>query len=78
MSDISSGLIWAGAMLAMTGIICFSVLLGWRGWLEVRRQEIAASRIEQDLDQGSGVRIEVANLKERLRKLEAIARGVDL
>ena len=78
MSDISNGLIWAGAMLAMTAVICFSALVGWRGWLEVRRQEIAASRHEHDLDQGSGVRIEVANLKERLRKLEAIARGVDL
>lgn len=75
---MSNGLIWAGAMLAMTAMICFSLLRAWKLWLEVRRQEIAASGANQDPDAGSGVRIEVANLKERLRKLEAIARGVDL
>lgn len=75
---MSNGLIWAGAMLAMTGMICFSLLRGWRLWLDVRRQEIAADSPKQDPDAAPAVRIEVADLKERLRKLEAIARGVDL
>lgn len=75
---MSNGLIWAGAMLAMTAMICLSLLRAWQLWLELRRQEIAAVREAQDPEAGPGVRIEVANLKERLRKLEAIARGVDL
>ena len=78
MSETISGLIWAGALLAVTGMICFSVLRAWRGWLELRRQELAVARPGEEADPDTGVRIEMADLKERLRKLEAIARGVDL
>ena len=71
-------LIVAGALLAATAMICWAGLKAWRGWLDLRRYEIAADRPPSEVvDGSSGVRIEMANLKERLRKLEAIATGVD-
>jgi hypothetical protein len=70
--------IWAGAALAITGMLAWAALRAWRGWLDLRRFEIASDRREEAPDPTSGVRIEMANLKERLRKLEAIAQGVDL
>lgn len=75
-----SAIIWAAAALAITGTIAFAALRAWRGWLDLRRFEIAARQeSERDTpDLAPGVRIEMANLKERLRKLEAIAQGVDL
>ena len=78
MGGMIEALIWAGSMLVMTGIVCFAGLRAWHQWLELRRHEVAVSRAGEEPDPGSGVRIEVANLKERMRKLEAIARGVDL
>ena len=76
---MTTALIWAGAALAITGMLSLALLKGWRGWLDLRRYEIAADRSAPEaLDPTPGVRIERADLKERLRRLEAIAQGVDL
>lgn len=74
---MTTSLIVAGAMLAGLAMLCLAGLRAWRGWLELRRYEIHADRSVPDASSGSGVRIEMADLKERLRKLEAIATGVD-
>lgn len=74
MSD--PNIIWASALVAIAAMLCAAALKGWRGWLEVKRVEIASRETPEDIDPAA--RIEMANLKERLRKLEAIARGVDL
>jgi hypothetical protein len=79
MGEIATALIWAGGALAAISILCFSSLRAWRGWLEFRREEIVARG--EDGEQAvpeMGARIEMADVRERLRKLEAIARGVDL
>ncbi len=73
-------LIWAATALIITGTATFAGLKAWRGWLDLRRYQIAQ---EQEARRGTvepapTVRIEMADLKERLRKLEAIATGVDL
>jgi hypothetical protein len=74
-----TALIWAGTALVITGIISFAALKGWRGWLDLRRYEIAADHSQPDApDPSSGIRIEMADIKERLRRLEAIATGVEL
>ena len=70
--------IWAAAAFAITGTIAWAGLRAWRGWLDLRRYEIASRRSGETPDPTPGVRIEMADLKERLRKLEAIAQGVDL
>jgi hypothetical protein len=75
---MTTALIWAGTALAITGIVTYAALRGWRGWLELKRFEVAAERNGDAPDPTPGVRIEMADLKERLRRLEAIAQGVDL
>jgi hypothetical protein len=72
--------IWPAALLLATGLICLAGLKAWRGWLDFKRFEIASLRGpgRDAPEPTTGARIEMADLKERLRKLEAIATGVDL
>ncbi len=70
--------IWPFAAIAITAMLSFAALRGWRGWLELKRHQIAAARSAPEADGSPGVRIEMAAIKERLRKLEEIATGVDL
>jgi hypothetical protein len=66
------------------GILTAAALRGWRGWLDLKRLEVQSrftpAPANDDLMPGphTGSRIEIADLKERIRKLEAIAAGVDL
>lgn len=74
--------------LAITGLIGLSALVlaahfalrGWQGWLELKKMELASGspRSDQPVAAPAGGRIELADLKERVRKLEAIASGIDL
>jgi hypothetical protein len=66
--------------LAGIGVLTAGALRGWRGWLELKRMELQTRPSDHDLPPPSTMssRIELADLKERIRKLEAIAAGVDL
>jgi hypothetical protein len=66
--DFQTTIIFVAAGLACAVIAAGLFAWCWRGWLDLKR------------DAGSGTmgRIEVADLKERVRRLEAIAAGVDL
>jgi hypothetical protein len=77
MNDPMTTLTVAGAALAGLGIATFATLRGWQGWLEIRRLELAGGRRDEPRSPASEM-IEVADLKERVRKLEAIAAVVDL
>lgn len=80
MTDPSVYVTIALSGLAGLAILAGATLHGWRGWLALKRQELALH------DHGhagvpatsAAARIEMADLKERLRKLEAIAAGVEL
>ncbi len=76
MNDPHFYLAMATAALAGLAMLTAATLAGWRGWLELKHEQIASRR--QLLPNGAGARIEIADLKERIRKLEAIASGVDL
>ena len=74
---------FTAAAVALTALTIMSLvaLRGWRDWIQLKREELAAanSHLGQDAAvPNAGSRIEIADLKERLRKLEAIAAGVDL
>lgn len=69
-------LIMAAATLAGLAMLTFAGLSGFRGWLELKRQQTAGERGAGS--PSAGARIEIADLKERIRKLEAIAAGVEL
>ena len=73
---LSTGLIAASIMLAI-GIAAYASLKGWQGWLDLKRMELVSGRSDAMLPPTGG-RIEIADLKERVRKLEAIAAGIDL
>ncbi|QDH34242.1 hypothetical protein [Porphyrobacter sp. YT40] len=70
----------AGLLVAVI-VIAGATLRAWQGWLEFKRQELERSGGRAHAEEGSGLgtaRIELADLKERIRKLEAIASGVEL
>lgn len=76
---MTSSLILAGTAIAVTAMICLAFLRAWRGWLELRKLEIAQRTAPaQAADSDVGTRIELAAVRERLKKLEAIASGVEL
>ena len=68
------------AMTALAGLAMLvgAALAGWRGWLTLRRIELEAHDGGSPMAPTAGARIEIADLKERIKKLEAIAAGVDL
>lgn len=83
MSDPTLYLTVAVAALSGLGMVVAAALTGWRGWLDLKQQELRADgdlRPVHATAQGpsASARIEIADLKERIRKLEAIASGVDL
>ncbi len=73
-------LIAASTLLALV-ILAAAVLTAWQGWLALKNRELEMHRMPAEMEGGSRegmARIEIADLKERIRKLEAIANGVDL
>ena len=67
----------ATAVLAGLGAASLAALKGWQGWLELKRFELSQGCPDRTLPPATG-RIELADLRERVRKLEAIAAGIDL
>jgi hypothetical protein len=63
----------------LTGLAAASIagLKAWNGWLELKRFELTQGTADRTLPPATG-RIEIADLRERVRKLEAIAAGIDL
>lgn len=62
--------------LAAVSIASWTMLRAWRDWLAL--QQLALKAGEDICGPSPAARIELAALKERVRKLEAIASGVDL
>ena len=80
---MSEHVILSAALLLAVTILTIAALQGWQGWLRYKERELErmVAGPQRELEQGSAVgaaRIELADLKERIRKLEAIASGVDL
>lgn len=67
----------AGAALAAIAMLSLTALRGWRGWLDLKHVELQQQRAD-NTPPSAGSMIEMADLKERIRKLEAIAAGVDI
>ena len=77
MQDPNTTLLLAAAGLAGLAMLIAGTLAGWRGWLALKAQELSRHDGPAPAPQ-AGARIEIADLKERIRKLEAIAAGVEL
>lgn len=84
----AADLLLATTTLAGVLIISLALLKGWQGWLQLKTTELERGQARASrplpgdeldrMDATGAARIEVADLKERIRKLEAIANGVDL
>ena len=61
----------SAAGLAAVGLAAAAGLRGWSEWLALRRLELAGRR------GGSPPRLEIADLRARIRRLEAIADGFE-
>ncbi len=79
MTDILPLLTVSTAALGGLAMLTTAGLAGWRGWLDLQRGAMAHAP-EHDMPRPTtaGARIELADLRERIRKLEAIAAGIDL
>jgi hypothetical protein len=65
--------------LATVALIAAAGLRGWRDWIDYKRAELETQHRPSSEGVPSAVsRIEVADLKERVKKLEAIAAGIDI
>lgn len=62
------------------GLTLLTALRAWQGWLDLKRLEIGARGEGRAEAQGGSMveLIEMADLRERIRKLESIAACVDL
>ena len=76
-------MIIAAASLVGLCVVAFALLKAWQGWLALKQRELDS--YPREVEGGAGLaggvgaaRIEIADLKERIKKLEAIASGVDL
>ena len=76
MDLLSIGLLGASILVAL-GLASLAALKGWQGWLELKRFELTHGSADHKLPPATG-RIEIADLRERVRKLEAIAAGIDI
>jgi hypothetical protein len=76
MDPITLGVL-AASVLGGLGAASWTGLKAWNGWLELKRLELTHDAGDRTLPPASG-RIEIADLRERVRKLEAIAAGIDI
>ena len=73
-------MIIAATCIVGLAIVALAALQGWRDWVALKREELERGAVPSPREPTTpaGARIELADLRERVRKLEAIARGVDL
>ncbi len=65
--------ILAAAMVSLA-MLSLAILKGWDGWLQLRRLELDKAQGARPPSPAQA-RIELADLKDRVRRLEAIANG---
>jgi hypothetical protein len=77
MSEAMTTITLASFGLLALGIALLAALKGWQGWLEVKRLELAGPARREPRTATADL-IEMADLKERIRKLESIAACIDI
>jgi hypothetical protein len=75
--ELASAVLLAATALIAAVFVGWAGLKAWQGWLELKRFELSHVGLDRALPPATG-RIEIADLRERVRKLEAIAAGIDI
>ena len=78
MTDPTSIALMGASLIATLIVAAAALLKGWYGWLDYKRLELASRGANEPSLAPTGGRIEIADLRERVRKLEAIAEGIDI
>jgi hypothetical protein len=68
-------IIFALAALVGLALAAGTALQAWNAWLALRRDALGSARAPVS---PASARIELASLRERVRRLEAIATGIEL
>ncbi|WP_395611880.1 hypothetical protein [Allosphingosinicella sp.] len=63
-------------LLAGLALLCFAMLRGWEDWLRLRRLELSEGRARRAPSPASQ-RLELLDLRSRVKRLEAIADGME-
>ena len=74
MTDPSMFLMASSAALVGLGIASAASLRAWGGWLDLKRFELEA----KPRGRIGGNKLDLDELKERVRRLEAIASGIEI
>lgn len=76
MADGGDTLPIIAALLAGIALLSFALLRAWEDWLRLRRLELGRSE-SRALPSPARQRLELIDLKDRVKRLEAIADGVE-
>ncbi len=76
MADGADILLVLAALLAGVALLAYALLRGWEDWLRLRRLELNGSGPRPRQSTASR-RLELIDLKDRVKRLEAIANGVE-
>jgi hypothetical protein len=76
MDPLTIGMLSASLIAGLAGA-SWAGLKAWNGWLELKKMELTHAAGDRSMPPAGG-RIELADLRERVRKLEAIAAGIEL
>ena len=76
MTDGGDFMLILAALLAGLALLSFALLRGWEDWLRLRRLELHRSD-PRPRSSAASRRLELIDLKDRVRRLEAIANGVE-
>ena len=75
MNDPASLVALSASGLLAIALASAAGLKGWTDWLELRRLELGERGVRGT---GAGARLQLADLRARVKRLEAIANGADL
>ncbi len=77
MPPIDSLVVLSAAGLIALAMVATVAAWSWKGWLQLQLHRADQGRSGGDYP-AVGARIDLADMKERIKKLEAIAAGVEL
>ena len=76
MSDAGTMVALLASAIVGLAMLSLALLKGWDGWLELRRMELT-QKGGGEPPSPAAARLELADLKDRVRRLEAIANGAE-
>ncbi len=75
MGESDTLLMVVAVLVVALAMLSLAALRGWEGWLQLRRVQVAEGRVRRRAPSPAAARLELADLKDRVRRLEAIANG---